>query len=85
MNSFRINAISIIILTAFSFSALASEKHFHPKAKLMGNRQPYEQLKSVLVHFTPNFEMMPGTKPTRPAKSDMTPFEQEPPALTNGG
>ncbi|MFQ5932800.1 MAG: alkyl/aryl-sulfatase, partial [Nitrospiraceae bacterium] len=55
------------------------------KAKLVGDREPYEQLKSVLVHFTPDFEMMPGTKPAKPAKSDMTPFEQEPPALTDGG
>jgi alkyl sulfatase BDS1-like metallo-beta-lactamase superfamily hydrolase len=46
------------------------------KAKLEGDRKPYEQLKGMLVHFTPDFEMMPGTKPSDPAKSDRNPFEQ---------
>jgi alkyl sulfatase BDS1-like metallo-beta-lactamase superfamily hydrolase len=46
------------------------------KAKLEGDRKPYEQLKGMLVHFTPDFEMMPGTKPSEPTKSDRNPFEQ---------
>ena len=54
------------------------------KAKRVGDRQPYEQLKGILVQFTPDFESLPGTK-AEPSKSDMTPFEQEPPALTDGG
>jgi alkyl sulfatase BDS1-like metallo-beta-lactamase superfamily hydrolase len=47
------------------------------KAKLEGDRKPFEQLKGMLVHFTPDFEMMPGTKPSQPAKSDHNPFEQD--------
>jgi alkyl sulfatase BDS1-like metallo-beta-lactamase superfamily hydrolase len=47
------------------------------KAKLEGDRKPYEQLKGMLVHFTPDFEMMPGTKPSEPTKSDRNPFEQD--------
>ncbi len=31
------------------------------KAKLEGNRKPYEELKQSLVVFTPNFEILPGT------------------------
>lgn len=31
------------------------------KAKFEGDRKPYEQLKSILVTFTPNFEILPGT------------------------
>jgi tetratricopeptide (TPR) repeat protein len=54
------------------------------KAKLVGDRKPYEQLKSILVQFTPDFEILPGTK-TEPSKSDKAPFEQNPPAWTDGG
>lgn len=31
------------------------------KAMLQGNREPYEQLKGMLVHFDLGFEMTPGT------------------------
>jgi alkyl sulfatase BDS1-like metallo-beta-lactamase superfamily hydrolase len=54
------------------------------KAKLVGDRKPYEQLKSILVQFTPDFEILPGTKDW-PSKSHMAPFEQHPPAWTDGG
>jgi alkyl sulfatase BDS1-like metallo-beta-lactamase superfamily hydrolase len=38
------------------------------KAKFDGNRKPFDQLRSTLTRFTPDFEMMPGTKsePTKP-------------------
>jgi alkyl sulfatase BDS1-like metallo-beta-lactamase superfamily hydrolase len=49
------------------------------KAKLDGNREVYEQLKTTLVHFELGFEMMPGTKKGE-EKSDMSTFEQMPPA-----
>jgi alkyl sulfatase BDS1-like metallo-beta-lactamase superfamily hydrolase len=54
------------------------------KAKLVGDRKPYEQIKSILVQFTADFEILPGTKDW-PSKSDKAPFEQEPPAWTDGG
>ena len=54
------------------------------KAKLDGNRQVYEDLKTMLVHFDLGFEMMPGT-----GEADLTPqkepFEAEEPANTAGG
>jgi alkyl sulfatase BDS1-like metallo-beta-lactamase superfamily hydrolase len=54
------------------------------KAKLKGNRKPYEQLKTMLVHFDLGFEIIPGT-----GARDLTPkqkaFEQESPGRTDGG
>jgi alkyl sulfatase BDS1-like metallo-beta-lactamase superfamily hydrolase len=41
------------------------------KAKLEGNREPYDQLKTMLVHFELGFEMMPGT-----GTADLTPEEK---------
>jgi linear primary-alkylsulfatase len=52
------------------------------KAKLVGDRKPYDQLKNMLVRFEVGFEILPGTKPDKPA--DITggnPFEQKPPAI----
>jgi len=49
------------------------------KAKLDGNRDVYEQLKTTLVQFELGFEMMPGTKKTED-RPDMNTFEQMPPA-----
>jgi alkyl sulfatase BDS1-like metallo-beta-lactamase superfamily hydrolase len=54
------------------------------KAKLIGTRDVYEQLKTMLVHFDLGFEIMPGT-----GAKDLTPgqkpFEQEEPGWTDGG
>jgi alkyl sulfatase BDS1-like metallo-beta-lactamase superfamily hydrolase len=54
------------------------------KAKLKGNRDVYEQLKLLLVHFDLGFEIMPGT-----GAKDLTPkenpFEQEELGSTDGG
>jgi len=54
------------------------------KATLDGNRQVYEDLKTMLVHFDLGFEIMPGT-----GDADLTPeqepFEAEEPANTAGG
>jgi len=56
------------------------------KAKFDGDRKPYDQLKGILVQFTPDFEMMPGTKPIKPVMSPgEDPFEQVEPADTSGG
>jgi alkyl sulfatase BDS1-like metallo-beta-lactamase superfamily hydrolase len=49
------------------------------KAKLEGNREVYEQLKSTLVQFELGFEIMPGTKKAD-EKPDLNAFEQSPPA-----
>ncbi len=36
------------------------------KAKFDGDRKPYEQLKGILVSFTPDFEILPGTAAKKP-------------------
>jgi len=54
------------------------------KAKLEGNRQVYEDIKNLLVHFDLGFQIMPGT-----GAKDLTPaqktFEQEELGFTDGG
>jgi alkyl sulfatase BDS1-like metallo-beta-lactamase superfamily hydrolase len=54
------------------------------KAKLVGNKEIYKQLKTMLVHFDLGFEIMPGT-----GAADLTPdqktFEQEELGWTDGG
>lgn len=54
------------------------------KAKLEGNREVYEQLKSSLVQFELGFEMMPGTGGASLSRPDK-PFQQPEPADTAGG
>jgi alkyl sulfatase BDS1-like metallo-beta-lactamase superfamily hydrolase len=44
------------------------------KAKFDGDRKPFDQLRGLMVSFTPNFEILPGTAPKTPTK-DLNPFE----------
>lgn len=56
------------------------------KARFDGNRKPFDVLRGALVRFTPDFELLPGTKSKTqapPLKKD--PFEVELPADTSGG
>jgi len=56
------------------------------KIKLDGNRKPIDQLRSILTRFTPDFELMPGTKPAQTiAPPAQDPFEAHEPANTSGG
>ncbi len=62
--------------------ATMDEQIANGKAKLAGDRKPYDQLKGILVRFTPDFEIMPGTKPAKPATPpSMNPFEVQRPAV----
>ena len=54
------------------------------KAKIKGNRQVYEDLKTLLVHFDLGFEIMHGTG-ARDLTPEQKPFEQEELADTSGG
>ena len=46
------------------------------KAKFEGNRTPFDQFRSILVRFTPDFEILPGTAaPTKTERSVPKPFE----------
>lgn len=65
-----------------TFDQLISEG----KAKFEGDRKPFDVLRSALVRFTPDFEVLPGTAPKglkRP--STQKPFEAHEPANTSGG
>ncbi|WP_171597766.1 alkyl sulfatase dimerization domain-containing protein [Rhizobium sp. WYCCWR 11152] len=54
------------------------------KAKFEGDRKAFNAIRSSLVQFAPDFELMPGTKPkTEP--SAMDPFAQAEPADSSGG
>ncbi|WP_299014229.1 alkyl sulfatase dimerization domain-containing protein [uncultured Photobacterium sp.] len=55
------------------------------KAKLDGDKKPLDQLKSMLATFTPDFELMPGTKKGASGKSDMNTFAQPELGKTDGG
>jgi len=54
------------------------------KAKLKGNREVYEDFKTMLIHFDLGFELMPGTG-AKDLTPEQKPFEQEAPANTSGG
>jgi alkyl sulfatase BDS1-like metallo-beta-lactamase superfamily hydrolase len=55
-------------------------------AKLEGDVKIFEQLQSVLVQFSPDFELVPGTKtPSAPPSSPHDAFEQAEPASSAGG
>jgi alkyl sulfatase BDS1-like metallo-beta-lactamase superfamily hydrolase len=44
------------------------------KATFAGDRKAFDQLRALMVPFTPNFEILPGTAPKAPAKG-LKPFE----------
>jgi len=50
------------------------------KARLDGDRRPYEELKAMLVQFNMGFEVLPGTGGTS-LTAPMKPFEQSAPAI----
>jgi alkyl sulfatase BDS1-like metallo-beta-lactamase superfamily hydrolase len=56
------------------------------KAKFDGDRKPFDVLRSAMVRFTPDFEMMPGTAPKGAKKApDQEPLQAHKPADTSGG
>ncbi|MFG0285231.1 MAG: alkyl/aryl-sulfatase, partial [Phycisphaerales bacterium JB039] len=55
------------------------------KAIFKGDRTGFDLIRSAMVTFTPDFEMMPGTAPTAPTKTTRKPLEVHPPADTAGG
>jgi alkyl sulfatase BDS1-like metallo-beta-lactamase superfamily hydrolase len=65
--------------------AVSFDEHIKSgKVKLKGNREVYDQLKTMLVHFDLGFEIMPGTG-AKDITPKQKPFEQEQPADTAGG
>lgn len=56
------------------------------KAKLEGDRKPLDQLRSIIVRFAPDFELLPGTKAMKKAIApEKDPFEASDIADTSGG
>ncbi len=45
------------------------------KGKFEGDRKPFEQLKSILVAFTHDFEILPGTVISRKSAQNPNPFK----------
>lgn len=60
--------------------ATLDEQIKNGKCTLEGDASVLTKLKSTLVQFTPDFEIMPGTKQGT-SKSDRNPFQQEEPAV----
>lgn len=54
------------------------------KAKLVGDKKPFDELKAMLVQFDLGFELMPGTG-AKDLTKERQPFEQPEPASTSGG
>ena len=65
-----------VMMGAVSFD----EQIKNGKAKLVGDRKPYEQLKTMLVQFDLGFEILPGTV-AEDLTSEKNTFEYEPPAI----
>lgn len=57
-----------VMMGATTFEALESAG----KVKMEGDRSAYNKLKSTLVRFTPDFEIIPGTTNARPTPASVT-------------
>ena len=56
------------------------------KAKLKGDRKPYDELANMLTTFTMEFELIPGTLPDAAAiPATENPFKQKAPSSSAGG
>ena len=81
--------LETLMMGAATFSDLVNSG----KIKLAGNRTVIEQLQAMLVQFSPDFEIMPGTKAAAkspgvapsPPPASSHPFEQNPLADSVGG
>ncbi len=74
--------LELVMAGIATFPALIGEG----KVNLEGNPQVFQQFRSLLVEFTPDFEIMPGTKPAKAiTASTKDAFEQPQPATTSGG
>ncbi|TPE62858.1 MBL fold metallo-hydrolase [Sandaracinobacter neustonicus] len=52
------------------------------KAKFEGNREPFNQLRSILTLFNPDFEVFPHTANARPVPTGLKPFQMPTEGLT---
>jgi alkyl sulfatase BDS1-like metallo-beta-lactamase superfamily hydrolase len=61
--------LNLVMMGASSFDDLIKAG----KAKFDGDRKPFDQLRGMLVPFTPNFEILPGTAP-KASEKGLAPF-----------
>lgn len=73
--------LELIMAGIATFPALIGEG----KVKLEGDAQVLVRLQSLLVQFTPDFEILPGSKPAESVTPTENSFEQPEPADTSGG
>ncbi len=62
--------LNLVMMGRASFDDLIAQG----KAKFVGNRTGFDQLRASLVLFTPDFEILPGTRPKKPTPPPK-PFE----------
>jgi linear primary-alkylsulfatase len=63
--------LNLVMIGASTFDELIATG----KAKFDGDRKPFDQLRSILVPFAPNFEILPGTAAPKPPTKVLKPFE----------
>jgi len=61
--------LNMVMMSATTFDDLVKAG----KVKFDGDRKPFDQLRGLMVSFTPNFEILPGTAPKAPGKG-LAPF-----------
>lgn len=72
--------LNTVMMGAKTFESLEREG----KASFAGSHKPFEQLRSLLVQFSPDFEVFPGTRNARAAPAATVPFQMPVnPAMTD--
>ena len=60
-----------VMVGAKSFEQLEADG----KARFEGDRRPFNELRSILTVFTPDFEIFPATANARPVPTNLKPFQ----------
>ena len=63
--------LDLVMMGAQSFEALEAQG----KARFVGDRKPFEQLRGLMTQFTPDFEIFPGTRNARATPANTKPFQ----------
>ena len=63
--------LDLVMMGAQSFEALEAQG----KARFVGDRKPFEQLRGLMTQFTPDFEIFPGTRNARDTPANTKPFQ----------
>ncbi|MNT78125.1 hypothetical protein D3C72_2173330 [compost metagenome] len=60
-----------VMVGAKTFEQLETEGH----ARFEGDRRPFDELRSILTVFTPDFEVFPATANASPVPTNVKPFQ----------